>query len=153
MMQIAAAPAAAVAASAAARVACDTAATICISDAPCGRDAWDCRSGSTMLGKKRHMARQMAGKCTAMHMMICSELSKTCNPASLQLHMQNNACITFNSFAKIFASSRSVVSTSSLCSNALFLACCIAIVTEFNCKTKQRLHVAGQVCLQAYSMI
>lgn len=54
MMQIAAAPAAAVAASAAARVACDTAATICISDAPCGREAWDCRSGSTMLGKRTH---------------------------------------------------------------------------------------------------
>ena len=53
MMQIAAAPAAAVAASAAARVACDTAATICISDAPCGREAWDCRSGSTMMGEKQ----------------------------------------------------------------------------------------------------
>lgn len=38
MMQIAAAPAAAVAASAAARVACATAATICISEAPCGRE-------------------------------------------------------------------------------------------------------------------
>ena len=76
MMQVAAAPAAAVAASAAARVACDTAATICISDAPCGREAWDCRSGSTMLGKKRHMARQMAGKYTATHMMICSEFEQ-----------------------------------------------------------------------------
>ncbi len=146
-MQIAAAPAAAVAASAAARVACDTAATICISDAPCGREAWDCRSGSTMLEKKNgHMARQMAGKCIATHMMICT-------PASLRLHMQNNARITFNSFAKIFASSRSVVSTSSLCSNALFLACCMAIVMVINCRTRQRLHVAGQVPLQAYSMI
>ena len=36
MMQMAAAPAAAVAASAAALVACDTAATICTSEAPCG---------------------------------------------------------------------------------------------------------------------
>lgn len=41
MMQMEAAPAAAVAASAAARVACDTAATICTSEAPCGREAWD----------------------------------------------------------------------------------------------------------------
>ena len=52
-MQIAAAPAAAVAASAAARVACDTAATICISDAPCGREAWDCRAGSKILRHKK----------------------------------------------------------------------------------------------------
>ena len=53
MMQIAAAPAAAVAASAAARVACDTAAAICISDGPCGREAWDCRSVSMMLENKK----------------------------------------------------------------------------------------------------
>ena len=44
IMQMEAAPAAAVAASAAARVACDTAATICTSEAPCGRAAWDCSS-------------------------------------------------------------------------------------------------------------
>ena len=47
MMQMAAAPAAAVAASAAALVACDTAATICTSEAPCGLAAWDCRSHAT----------------------------------------------------------------------------------------------------------
>lgn len=47
-MQMAAAPAAAVAASAAARVACDTAATICTSEGPCGLEAWDYRSQATL---------------------------------------------------------------------------------------------------------